>query len=70
MAVLLTVDERRRKTLRLLSRYAEDMPYCISCHTRSAGGTATIAIEPKVAGVELSALDLAEFYTATRQFFA
>ena len=26
MAVLLTVDERRRKTLRLLSRYAEDLP--------------------------------------------
>ena len=26
MVVLLTVDERRRKTLRLLSRYAEDLP--------------------------------------------
>jgi len=58
----------RRDDARARSLIRNATAYCISCHTRSAGGTATIAIEPKVQGVELSALDLAEFYTATRQF--
>jgi len=61
-------DLARGETGRARSLIRNATAYCISCHTRSAGGTATIAIEPKVAGVELSALDLAEFYTATRQF--
>lgn len=55
---------------RMRARLLNVTGYCIACHTRTAGGEASIKIDPDFGESELSNLDTAEFYVATRQFSA
>lgn len=61
-------DLKAKRFPQLKGRLLRTTAYCIGCHTRAAGGVASIEIDPDFGKGQFSSLDKAEFYAATRQF--